>query len=154
MGSEQFMLTMNPAGSRDPGVAVWFTRKKEEDFSWRDTLEITTAYPTLDDVNAAYRRLAAKYHTDKDSGELEIFLKITKARAAATDWVNRREGNALDYGIGADKFKEQRLNVAALANSIRHLRGLDRCGTSAIMEKTFEGFKVLPEKSNVVSTTA
>lgn len=150
LGVETSMITLNADGSRDPGVGLWFSRKKEEDFSWRDTLAITTAYPTLDDVNAAYRRMVAKYHTDNlDTGDLEIFHKISRAKAAAINWVNHSEGNTYDFGMGSDKFKEPRLNLAALANSIRHIRGLERCGTSAIMEKTLQGFAALPEGENV-----
>jgi len=152
MGAESFVLTLNDAGSRDPGVAVWFTRKRLEDFSWRETLEITAAYPTIDDISSAYRKLVAKYHTDNMStGDLEVFHKITKARAAANDWVNRREGSKLDNAIGADAFREQKLNIAALAGSIRHIRGLERCGTSAIMEKTLEGFAQLVEGHDVAA---
>jgi DnaJ domain len=150
MGAEQYMLTMNDPGHRDAGVAVWFSRKRDEDFSWRETLEITAAYPSIEDVDAAYRRLAQKYHPDNAStSDVEIFHKISKAKIAARDWVNRREGNTYGYSLASDTFKEQRLNIAALASSIRYIRGLERCGTSSIMEKTIEGFKALPEKANV-----
>lgn len=155
IGTTSCILTFNESGSRDPGVAVWFSRKREEDFSWRTTLRITIAYPTQDDVQSAYRVLAAKYHTDNlTSGNLELFHEVAKAKQMALDWVNRREGNVFDYSIGADKFKEPKLNIAALANSIRYIRGLERCGTSAIMEKTFEGFKQLTEGKNVVQTAS
>lgn len=151
MGTVSSVVTMQPKGARDPGVAVWFSRIRKEDFSWRDTLEITAAYPTVDDVDSAYRRLAAQYHTDKDSEGLELFLKIGKARAAAKEWVNRQEGVTHDMSIACDTFQETRLNVAALWQSIKHIRGLERCGTSALMEKTFEGFAQITEKSSVVS---
>lgn len=155
LGAIQSGLTMNERGNRDTGVAVWFSRKREEDFSWRDTLGITVAYPAISDVESAYRKLAAKYHTDNiDTGDLEVWLKIQKARVTAREWVNRQEGNVFDYSIGADTFKEQRLNIAALANSLRHIRGLERCGTSAIMEKTIEGYKALPEGKDVIAATA
>jgi hypothetical protein len=146
IGVTSSVLTSNGLSDRDPGVAVWFSRIKKEDFSWRETLRITSAYPTLDEVDEAYRKLVAQHHPDR-GGDINIFHKITDARAKAKDWVNHREGNTFDYAIGADKFKEQKLNIAALANSIRHIRGLERCGTSAIMEKTFEGFAQLAEKA-------
>jgi hypothetical protein len=155
MGAVTYVLTYNSGDHRDPGAAVWFSRTRKEDFSWRETLGISTAYPTAIDIDDAYRRLAAKYHTDNlQTGDVNIFHKIADARAAAKVWVNRREGNTFDYAIGADAFQETRLNIAALANSIRHIRGLERCGTSAIMEKTFEGFKQLTEGANVEHTTA
>jgi hypothetical protein len=154
MGVIASVLTMNPKYDRDPGVAVWFSRTRKEDFSWRETLGITAPYPTNSEIDDAYRRLAAKYHTDNlQTGDVNVFHKIADARKIAKDWVNRREGNTFDYAIGADAFKEVRLNIAALANSIRHIRGLERCGTSAIMEKTFEGFKQLAEGEHVVATS-
>lgn len=145
MGTVSSALTMNSSNSRDAGVAVWFSRKREEDFSWRETLSITAAYPTINQIDDAYRALAKIYHPEGSGGDISIFHKITEARQKAKNWVNRNEGNLLDHAIGADAFKEVRLNIAALANSIRHIRGLERCGTSAIMEKTFEGFKQLTE---------
>jgi hypothetical protein len=149
------LLTSNAAGSRDPGVAIWFSRKREEDYSWRDDLGLKVAYPTAADIDRAYYELVKLYHPDTGTkADVTIFHRISDARKAAKAWLDYREGNAFDYSIGADAFKDQRLNIAALANSIRHIRGLERCGTSAIMEKTFEGFKQLGEGGHVVSATA
>jgi hypothetical protein len=148
MGMISAVLTLNTRGDRDPGVAVWFSRKKEEDFSWRGDLGITIAYPTLDDIDKAYYSLSKLYHPDTGaSADSTIFHRITDARAKAKRWVNRQEGNTFDYSIGADAFREARLNIAALSNSVRYLRGLERCGTSQIMEKTFEGFKQIAEQA-------
>jgi hypothetical protein len=155
MGTVASVLTLNPRGDRDQGVAVWFSRTGKEDFSWRETLGITIAYPTLDEVASAYRKLAAKYHPDNlQTGDVSIFHRIKIAQRDAENWVNRREGNKFDYAIGADAFRDARTNIAALANSIRHIRGLERCGTSAIMEKTFEGFKQLAEGIHVEHAAA
>lgn len=150
MGVVSALLTYNPRGDRNPGAAVWFSRVRAEDFSWRDDLGIKIAYPTLDDVDRAYYSLVKIYHPDTGTkADITIFHRIDDARKLAKKWINRQEGNAFDYSIGADAFKEVRLNIAALANSIRHIRGLERCGTSAIMEKTFEGFKQLTEGDRV-----
>lgn len=146
MGATSFVLTFNDDTSRDSGVCVWWARKRKEDFSWRSTLEITVAYPTLADVSAAYRKLAQKYHTDNlSTGDLEIFHKISEARVRAEEWVNQKTGASLDFALAADKFTERRLNVASLAFSVRHMRGIEKCGTSAIMERSFGGFAALPE---------
>lgn len=153
MGTVSSLVTSNGAVARDCGVAVWFSRVKKEDFSWRDTLNLHIAYPTLDDVGRAYRPLAAKYHTDGSASDAEMFLNITKARDAAVKWVNQREGNTFDMAIACDTFNEVRLNIAALWQSIKHIRGLERCGTSALMEKTFEGFAQLPEGKNVAAAS-
>lgn len=156
MGTVFSVLTYNPRGDRNPGAAVWFSRTREEDFSWRNDLGLRNPYPTLDDIDRAYYSLVKIYHPDTGTkADITIFHRIDDARKLAKKWVNRQEGKAFDYSIGADTFKEVRLNIAALANSIRHIRGLERCGTSAIMEKTFEGFKQLTEgKTDVIAATA
>jgi len=154
MGTVSSVLTINPRGDRDPGVAVWFSRTKKDDFSWRETLQMAIAYPTLADIDDAYRRLAKIYHPEGSNPDINIFHKLADAKAKARYWVSRQEGNTFDYAIACDSFRETRLNVAALANSIRHIRGLEQCGTSAIMEKTFQGFAQISEKAESHVTTA
>jgi hypothetical protein len=53
------------AGVRDVGVAIYFSMPMKEDFSWQDGLGITSPAPTDDEINSAFRRLAAQYHPDK-----------------------------------------------------------------------------------------
>jgi hypothetical protein len=43
---------------RDVGVAVYFSRKLKEDFSWQDALGITIPAPTEEQVQDAFKRLA------------------------------------------------------------------------------------------------
>jgi hypothetical protein len=151
MGTEASVLTTNGRGARDQGVAIWFSRTKKEDFSWRVALEITAPYPSVDDINAAYRKLSMKYHPDnQESGDGEIFRAITKAKATAIDWVNRREGKSYDSAIANDTFNEIRLNIAGLVGTIQAIRKIERCGSSALMEKTWQGFVSLPENASEV----
>jgi hypothetical protein len=92
MGTVTSVLTYNPRHDRDQGVAVWFSRTKKEDFSWRDTLGIVAAYPTIEDVDSSYRSLAAKYHTDKETGDINIFHKIRREHFRLFDWRGRFQG--------------------------------------------------------------
>src|SRR4051812_30054330 len=53
MGVERFVVTFNvtalPGTTRmDPGVAVWFDRKKSEDFKWQDILGLESSYPLVE----------------------------------------------------------------------------------------------------------
>src|SRR5262245_14168062 len=135
---------------RDVGVAVYFSRKKVEDFSWQETLELTKVmYPTEDQVDAAFRRLAAPHHPDRPGGDLEMFRKFATARDNAKRWINRADHQSFDYVIACDTFREVRLNIAALVTSIRAIRALERVGTSAILERAFKGFSALPAATNV-----
>lgn len=155
MGTVSSQVTSNGSGDRDPGVAVWFSRTRKEDFSWQDALEIRNPYPNANEIDSAYRRLAQRYHPDnRQTGDVAMFHKIADARARAMDWVNRKDGTSFDYAIACDTFEELRLNVAALWQSIKHIRGLERCGTSALLEKSFEGFKQLTEGKHVVGASA
>jgi hypothetical protein len=130
---------------RDVGVAVYFSRKKAEDFSWQQTLELTKVmYPTEDEVDAQFRRLAAPHHPDRPGGDLAMFQKFATARDQAKRWIKRDEHQSFDYVIACDTFREVRLNIAALVTSIRAIRALERVGTSAILERAFKGFSALP----------
>jgi hypothetical protein len=129
---------------RDVGVAVYFSRKKVEDFSWQETLELSKVmYPTEAEVDAQFRRLAAPYHPDR-GGDITMFQKFATARDQAKRWINRSEHQSFDYVIACDTFREVRLNIAALVTSIRAIRALERVGTSAILERAFKGFSALP----------
>jgi hypothetical protein len=45
-------------------------------------------------------------------------------------------------------------NLTALRMTLSYIRGLERCGTSSLLERTFSGFAVLPEDANAHATTA
>jgi len=141
-------LTPGPE-PRDVGVAVFFSRKKVEDFTWQETLELTKVmYPTEGQVDANFRRLAAPYHPDR-GGDITMFQAYVTARENAKRWINRAEHQSFDYVIACDTFKEVRLNIAALVISIKAIRALERVGTSAILERAFKGFSALPAATSV-----
>lgn len=128
----------------DVGVAIYFSRKVKEDFSWQDALNLHQPAPTEQQVNDAFRRLAAMYHPDK-GGDITMFQAATKHRDNALRWITRKTNQNFDYVIANDQFKEVRLNMAAIAMSLKALRQLDRCGSTGLLERAFRGFSALPE---------
>lgn len=132
---------------RDVGVAVYFSRPAKEDYSWSEVLGIRDPIATTEEqVQGAYRRLVVLYHPDK-GGDIVMFQKATQARDAALRWINRKENQAYAYVIACDQFREVRLNMEAIALTIRAIRQIERCGTSSLLERAFKGFSALPEQA-------
>lgn len=136
---------------RDPGVAVYFSRKLKEDYSWQDILGINDPAPSLDMIDRAYREKARLHHPDS-GGDLETFKMITAARDRAKAWVNMRENQEHQYVIPCDTFKEVRWNINAIRMTISYIRGLERCGTSGLIERAFKGFEAITEKASAQTT--
>lgn len=128
---------------RDVGVAIYFSRPLKEDFRWQDALGLHAPAPSADDINAAYRRAIALYHPDRPGGgDAEMFLALTKHRDNALAWATR-DTRPPDHMIACDLFREVRLNLAAIAFTLKALRQIDRCGTSSVLERSFKGFMAL-----------
>jgi len=127
----------------DVGVAVYFSRKPKEDFSWQEVLSLHDPAPTESQIQDSFRRLAALYHPDK-GGDIAMFQSVARARDNALRWVNRKTNQNFDYVIACDQFKEVRLNMAAIVMTIKAIRQIERCGTSALLERAFRGFAALP----------
>lgn len=138
----------------DPSVAVMFARKRDDDFSWQGALGIQNPAPTLDEIEAAFRRLANQHHPDR-GGDVETWHALAKHKKAAIAYVNRLSGSAHDYAIGCDKYKETRWNITAICATIRSFRQIERDGASRLLERAMQGFAALPEGQNVnASATA
>ena len=136
--------TMTPgAEPLDVGVAVYFSRRLKEDFSWQEVLGLHDPAPTEQQVQDAFRRLATVYHPDK-GGDIAMFQAVAKARDNALRWVTRKTNQQFDYVIACDQFKEVRLNMAAIVLTIKAIRQIERCGTSSLLERAFRGFSALP----------
>lgn len=129
---------------RDVGVAVYFSRKVKEDFSWQDVLGIRDPIAATEgQIQDAFKRLAQTYHPDR-GGDLAMFQKVTTARDNALLWINRKTDQNLPYVIACDQFKEVRLNMAAIVLTLKAIRQIERCGTSSLLERAFKGFSALP----------
>lgn len=129
---------------RDVGVAVYFSRKIKEDFSWQDILGIRDPIATTEaEIQDAFRRLAQVYHPDR-GGDIAMFQKVTVARDNALRWIHRATNQEFSYVIACDQFKEVRLNMAAIVMTIKAIRQIERCGTSSLLERAFKGFSALP----------
>jgi hypothetical protein len=129
---------------RDVGVAVYFSRKVKEDFSWQEVLGIRNPVAATEaQIQDAFKRLAQQYHPDR-GGDLAMFQKVTTARNNAIKWLNRDTDQNFPFVIPADQFREVRLNMAAIVYSIKAFRQLERCGTSAVLERAFRGLSALP----------
>lgn len=144
MGVVAIKITTNNT-VQDPGVAVWVSRQKEADYSWQDLLGITDPSPSKDEINRAYREKIVPYHTDKPGSDLEMFLLITKARDRALEWIQMTEGHLHNYAIACDRWKESKWNLNAIRLTVGAMRQMERCGTSAMMEKAFAGFAAITE---------
>jgi hypothetical protein len=138
----------------DPSVAVQFSRKRDDDFSWQGALGISNPAPSLDEIETAFRQLASKHHPDK-GGDIETFHALSRHKKAAIAYVMRLSGAAHDYVIACDKFKEARWNITAICHTIHSLRQMERDGTSRLLERAMEGFRpALTEGSNVHAAAA
>lgn len=158
MGAPSFVISSNvPINSRnvmtpgieprDVGVAVYFSRALKPDFSWQDALGITDPYPTEDQVNDAFKRLARQYHPDAVGGDLAMFQAVSRHRDNAIRWLRQKDKQSFDYVIACDQFKEVRLNMAAIVMTIKAIRQIERCGTSSLLERAFKGFSALAENA-------
>lgn len=136
-------------GAKDPSVAVYFSRHREDDYSWQDALQIANPAPAKEDIDSAFRRLSAKHHPDSilrgSGGDIEIWHALFKHKENALAYVNRLEGRKPDYVIACDKFKETRWNINAIRMTIASLRQIERDGTSGFLERAMRGFAALPE---------
>lgn len=136
-----FRITCNPPGSdrQDPGVAVYFTLKKDADFSWQEGLGLFTPCPTLQEIDDAYRERAMQHHPDR-GGDLETFKRMGAHREQAKAWVLGAQKEH-EYVIPCDRYDEVRLNMAAIRMALAAMRQLDRVGIPGMLERSFSGMR-------------
>lgn len=130
---------------RDVGVAIYFSKPVKADFRWQDALAIHDPAPSDEEIHLAYRKLATQHHPDK-GGDLEMFRVLTRHRDNALRWIHRSTV-APDFTIACDTFKEVRLNLAAVAFTLKAMRQIERCGTSAMLERAFKSFMALASEA-------
>ena len=141
----------------DPGVAVWFSVKPAEDFSWQTGLGLDNPAPTIEEIDAAYRAKIGKHHPDRiaggSGGDLAMYQRLVDWRKQARAWVQGTNALALDNCIPCDRFIETRQNLAAIRMALAAFRQLERVGIPAILERVMDrAFKAaLPAGSAVAS---
>lgn len=142
IGVTEILISYNPAPSdrMDPGVAVYFSKPLEADYSWQLALGINTPAPTLELIESAYREKAMQHHPDR-GGDIEIFKQLGEHRKQAREWVLGTHSHQHDYSIPCDRFNEVRLNLAAIRVALAALRQLERVGIPGMIERTFRGLK-------------
>src|SRR6266700_628045 len=129
----------------DPSIAVWFSRKREEeDFSWQNALRIDNPAPSIEEIESAFRRLAAPYHPDKGC-DIETWHALHNHKKNALAYVNRLSGASRDFAIPFDNLKAARWNINAIRMTIHSLRQMERDGTSRLLERAMKGFAAVPE---------
>jgi hypothetical protein len=136
----------------DTGVAVWFSLELADDYSWQETLHISSPSPTSKEIWDAFKRVAAKYHPDVPlTGDLNIYMRYDEARKRALNFVERKTGANYQKVLAVDAFEAVKWNMRAVQMSLGYLRGLENCGSASILERAFEGFAAIPEKSSGTS---
>lgn len=140
----------DPLGAPDPSIAVYFSRPREEDFSWQHALQIASPSPTIDEINAAFRKLSAPHHSDAvdrgSGGNIQIWHALQEHKKNALNYVKRRAGETHDLVIPCDRYKTPEQNITAITNSVRSFRQLERDGCDQILERALENFRpALPQ---------
>jgi len=132
----------------DPSVAVYFSRQREDDFSWQTALGITNPSPTIEEIEGAFNKLARKHHPDL-GGDPEMFIALNAHKKNAIAYVNRLSGTAHDLVVACDRYSETRWNILAISNTVYSLRQMERDGTSRLLERALTGFAAIAETNDV-----
>ena len=156
LGARGSVVICRAADERmDPGVAVWFSLKKE-DFGWQQGLGLDNPAPRLEEIETAFRDKAKKCHPDAaGGGEPELFKKLNEWRNQAKAWVTGTHGHQHEMVMAIDAYTEPRLNLCALRLAFSYIRGLERVGAPAIVSQTLGAFRAkLTGGTNVVSANS
>jgi hypothetical protein len=141
LGATSILITRHE-DEKEPGVAVWFSRAKE-DLSWQQGLGLYTSLPTLDEIESAYRAKAKKFHPDNPTtGDPEAFKKMTEWRDAAKAWVTGTHAHQHEYVMAIDQYNEAKLNLKALQMAFFYIRRLEDVGAPGILKQTLGAFRV------------
>lgn len=147
-GATSVLICRSPDERTDPGVAVWWTMRKE-DFSWQQVLGLENPAPTFAQIDSAFRDKAKGVHPDRsDGGDPEAFMRLNKARDAAKAWISGTHAHAHEFVMAIDQYTEARLNLNALRLAFSYIRGLERVGAPSILTQTLGAFR-----AKLVATT-
>lgn len=155
LGATDVLLTYNvgDAARLDPGVAVYFSKPREQDFSWQSALGIDNPAPTLQEIDDAYRKKAMQYHPDREGGDLNMYVLMGQHRDRAKAWIKDVKGEP-EYVLSCDHFSEPRWNINALKLGLAALHRLEEYGLQQIQERVFKGLRTaIEDKTNGKSET-
>lgn len=141
IGATSVLITRHEKEDLDPGVALWFSRVKE-DFSWQQGLGFDNPAPTLAEIDSAFREKARKYHPDNpQTGDPAMFKQFSEWHRAAKAWVTGTHKQAHEYVMAIDQYDEARLNLKALQLAFFYIRRLEDVGTPTIITQTLGAFR-------------
>jgi hypothetical protein len=142
LGAAEILLTYNEgdAARIDPGVAVYFSKHREEDYSWQSALGIDNPAPTLAEIDAAYRDKAMKYHPDRAGGDVNQYVLMGQHRDRAKAWIKNEKGQ-FQFVMALDHYTEPRWNINGLKLAVAALRKLEELGLPGMLEASLQGFR-------------
>jgi len=141
MGATSVLITRHENEKLDSGVAVWFSRAKE-DFSWQQGLGFDNPAPSVAEIDAAFKVKAMRYHPDNpQTGDPEMFKRYSEWRKAATAWVTGTHKHSHEYVMAIDQYNEARLNLKALQMAFFYIRRLEDVGAPGILTQTLGAFR-------------
>ena len=141
MGATSILISRHELERLDPGVAVWFSLKKE-DYSWQQGLGLESPAPTMAEIDEAFRDRAKKAHPDSPGGgDPALFKKLSEWRQQAKAWILGTHDHRHEYVMAIDQYTEARLNLCALRLAFSYIRGLERVGAPAILTQTLGAFR-------------
>src|SRR5271155_648718 len=135
------LITHNPSGHEDSGVAVWMSRKPMDDYAWQDEFGFIGEIPTVQELDRAYMQKAKRCAPDSPTPSIDRFRELTKLRDQGRRWIRGERQVEHESVMASDKFKEVRHNLNAIRITLSALRQIERCGDPAMTEQAWRGFR-------------
>lgn len=135
------MVTYNSLGSEDGGVAIWLSRKPQDEYGWQDALGFIGTIPTVQEIDRAYMKLAVRCNPEGPTANLPLFLELTRHRDNARKFVRGERNVEPETVMAVDTFREVRHNLNAIKLTLSALRQIERCGSPVMMEQAWRGFR-------------
>lgn len=134
------LVTHNREGE-DGGVAVWLSRKPQDEYGWQDALGFIGTVPTEKEIDRAYMERVRRCHPESPTPNLALFHDLTRHRDAARRWVRGERLVEHETVMAVDTFREVRHNLNAIKLTLSALRQIERCGSPVMMEQAWRGFR-------------
>jgi hypothetical protein len=135
------LVTYNSMNSEDGGVAIWLSRKPQDEYGWQDALGFIGTVPSKQEVTHAYHERIRKIHPDGPTPNRVLFDELTKHRDNALRWISGERLVEPETVMAVDTFREVRHNLNAIKLTLSALRQIERCGSPVMMEQAWRGFR-------------